>query len=82
MDWLFSSLEPISSACVPSNSVFKIMGQRSRLHIGFGIHGWLVADTEGVSVNSSPPGQNGRHFADNMFKRIFVNENIWISNKI
>ena len=33
-------------------------------------------------LNSSPPGQNGRHFADNMFKCIFLNENIWISNKI
>ena len=34
------------------------------------------------SFNWSPPGQNGRHFADDMFKRIFLNENIWISNKI
>ena len=33
------------------------------------------------TINSSPPGQNGRHFADDMFKRIFVNENIWISSK-
>ena len=28
------------------------------------------------------PGQNGCLFADDMFKRIFLNENIWISNKI
>ena len=34
------------------------------------------------SVNSSPPGQNGLHFADDMFKCIFLNKNIWISNKI
>ena len=33
-------------------------------------------------INSSPPGQNGCHFADVMFKRIFLNENIRISNKI
>ena len=25
-------------------------------------------------LNSSPPGQNGRHFADDNFKFIFVNE--------
>ena len=25
-------------------------------------------------VNSSPPGQNGRHFADNIFRCIFVSE--------
>ena len=28
------------------------------------------------------PRQNGRHFADNIFKRIFVNENVRISIKI
>ena len=33
-------------------------------------------------VNSSPPGQNGRHFADDLFKSIFLNENVWISIKI
>ena len=27
-------------------------------------------------VNSSSPGQNGRHFADDIFKRIFLNDNI------
>ena len=26
--------------------------------------------------------QNGRHFADNTFKCIFLNENVWISIKI
>ena len=28
------------------------------------------------------PGQNGRHFADNIFKCIFLNEKIWILCKI
>ena len=28
--------------------------------------------------NSSPPGQNGRCFADSIFKRIFVSENVRI----
>ena len=28
------------------------------------------------------PRQNGRHFADDIFKRIFFNENVWISIKI
>ena len=35
----------------------------------------------GKLVNPSPLGQNGRYFADDMFKRIVLNENIWISNK-
>ena len=34
------------------------------------------------SINSSPPGQNGRHFADNLFKCIFVNEKFCISIRI
>ena len=32
--------------------------------------------------NSLRPRQNGRHFADDIFKRIFFNENIWIPIKI
>ena len=38
-----------------------------------------------VSINSSFPGQNGRHFADDIFKCILLNENlrilIWVSLK-
>ena len=33
-------------------------------------------------VNLSPPGQNGRHFADDIFKCIFFNENVLIVIKI
>ena len=33
-------------------------------------------------VNTLKPRQNGRHFVDAIFKRIFVNENIWIPIKI
>ena len=33
-------------------------------------------------INTSRPGQNGRRFAGDTFKRIFVNENVRISNKI
>ena len=33
-------------------------------------------------VNTLRPRQNGRHFADDNFKCIFLNENIWISIKI
>ena len=35
-----------------------------------------------LCIYSSPPGQNGRHFADDSFKRIFLNENIRISIEI
>ena len=34
------------------------------------------------SLNSSPPGQNGRHFVDDIFICIFVNEKYFILLKI
>ena len=34
------------------------------------------------SVNTLRPWQNGRHFQDDIFKCIFLNENVWISLKI
>ena len=34
------------------------------------------------AINTLRPGQNGRHFADDVLKCSFVNENIWISRKI
>ena len=34
------------------------------------------------SFNTLRPGQNGRHFADDIFKRIFLNKNVRISIKI
>ena len=33
-------------------------------------------------VNTLRSRKNGRHFADDPFKRIFLNENVWISLKI
>ena len=32
-----------------------------------------------MSVYSSPPGQNDRHFADDIYQRIFLNENVRLS---
>ena len=34
------------------------------------------------NVNTLRPRQNGRHFTDDTFKCIFLNENVWISLKI
>ena len=33
-------------------------------------------------INTSRPRQNGRHFAEDIFKCIFLNENVWIPIKI
>ena len=39
--------------------------------------------TYGVTVvNTLRPRQNGRHFAEDIFKCIFLNENVWISINI
>ena len=35
-----------------------------------------------VFVSTLRPRQNGRHFPDDFFKWIFLNENVWISIKI
>ena len=35
-----------------------------------------------VAINTLRPRQNGRHFPDDIFKWIFLNENIWISINI
>ena len=35
-----------------------------------------------VVINSSLPGQNVRHYADDIFKCIFLNENLYISIEI
>ena len=34
------------------------------------------------TLNTLRPRQNGRHFADDIFKCIFLNENVWIAIKI
>ena len=34
------------------------------------------------AVNTLRPRQNGRHFADDMFRCIFLNENVWIPIEI
>ena len=36
----------------------------------------------GQKINTLRPRQNGRHLPDDIFKWIFLNENVWISTKI
>ena len=40
---------------------------------------WIVSL---LRVNTLSPRQNGRHFADDIFKWVFLNENVWFSIKI
>ena len=42
----------------------------------------LYATIHRTDLNTLRPRQNGRHFADDMFKCIFMNENVWIPIEI
>ena len=42
----------------------------------------LIDDSVSSVFNSLRPRQNGRHFTDNIFKCIFLNENFWNSDDI
>ena len=47
------------------------------------LHGAFMELCEPQSfINTLRPKQNGRRFANNVFKCIFLNENVWISLKI
>ena len=43
---------------------------------------WLPIQTKVNPLNTLSPRQNGRHFADDAFKCIFLNENVSISIEI
>ena len=46
---------------------------------------WLyfkLVQQDPVLINSLRPSQNGRHFADDIFNSIFLNENVWTPIKI
>ena len=45
-------------------------------------HHQLYQISDPLFFNTLRPRQNGRHFADDIFKCIFVNENAWIALKI
>ena len=55
------------------------VSQKGDFALVVGTNAEYSADSSGVCIESSPPGQNGRHFADDTFKRIFLNENAKIS---
>ena len=44
---------------------------------------WTIAKgTREQWINTLRPRQNGRHFPDDIFKRVFLNEKLWISIRI
>ena len=63
----------------PSNTVSRLA--RASLE-GFIVVNQLEIVVAGVYVNSSSPGQNGSHFAEDIFRCIFMNEKFCILIKI
>ena len=43
---------------------------------------YITEDLAHTIVNTLRPRQNGRHFTDDIFNYIFLNENVWIPIKI
>ena len=78
-----STLAQVRAWCCQATSHY--LSQSKMLPFCWGLNRLINSLAPGgcsCNLNSSPPGQNGRHFADDMFKCIFLNENFWISNKI
>ena len=63
-----------------SNSLllFRIYKQHDKKVLLFSI----FTNLQSGEVNTLRPRQKGRHFADDIFKCIFLNENVWIPIKI
>ena len=90
--WLFLGSSPTAAI----RNLWKLVGQRwqivvwcskPRLDMWRACVGrrWTDADQGKWHIltlifNSSPPGQNGRHFADNVFRCIFVNDVLYFEN--
>ena len=52
------------------------------IYIYWGLFPRIPLTLNGYWFNTLGPRQNGHHFADDIFKYIFLNENVWISIEI
>ena len=58
-----------------------VIQDRSQFEI-IGLLYFGITNDAHCGVNTLRPRQNGRHFTDDIFKCIFLNENVWIPIKI
>ena len=70
-----------------SNFFPHLLGMKLLIHAGIGyamlnIKLPLKVEILYICLNTLRPRRNEQHFADDIFKRIFFNENVWISIKI
>ena len=64
------------SAEIPVNSIIIIF-----LSSAASLTNWGLGKMADI-FNTLRPRQNGHHFADDIFKCIFLNENVWITIKV
>ena len=65
------------------NAIYTIRYMRELYQTFTGkISQWMAENVVMFTFNTLRPRQNERHFADDIFKCIFVNENVWIWVKI
>ena len=69
---------PRGMHCKTSNIIWFYYCLKGWINLQYKALGLQVVDM----VNTLRPRQNGRHFADDMFKCIFLNKNAWILIKI
>ena len=62
--------------------VTNLMSSRLHNFLWYDVLSDTWGRTGGLGVNTLRPRQNGRHFPDDIFKCIFLNENEWILIKI
>ena len=84
--WRDGSIDGLCMRCVSGHSVCWRFGsrvpgleswiqQRKTAVLLFSRYHFPLASASEIIISSSS-GQNGRHFADDIFKRIFLNENV------
>ena len=61
---------------------FSLNVMKSAHNVTYSIHHVSHVSKVSDNFNTLRPGQNGRHFADEILKCIFLNENVWIPIKI
>ena len=75
--WPFcSSFNVLMGITIPGKTAFTLNQPTSYFLL------MLLVTQEIKNINSSPPGQNGRHFADDIFRWNFVNEKFCILTQI
>ena len=79
-NWSLHHLNTLNSQCNKRLKSFVIWYD-SQLSLTYLLRS-IATHTSALTLNTFRPRQDGRYFADDVLKCIFLNENVWISLKI